>query len=134
MTEVKTKLRIMFDLHGVSEEMPELIKPMMKTFRNQGHVVIICSGSPTSKLIKELFELGYKPEHHYDHVVSVVDYLRNQGVVFTYDEKGDPWTDDETWFRSKGQIAKELEVNLVIDDTERYREYMPEGIKFWLVK
>ena len=126
------RLTIMFDLHGVSERMPELIKPMMKTFRHDGHYVIICSGPDTQKILRELKDLGYQQNHHYDAVISVVDYLRNnRGVVFTYDEKGDPWTDDETWFKSKGWIAADFGVDIVIDDSLQYKENMPENVMFW---
>ena len=128
----KRKLTIMFDLHGVSNKMPELIKPMMKTMRACGHTVIICSGPTMSKIDLELAALGYSIHHHYDFVVSVVDFLADNGVKFRYDEKGNPWTDDDTWFCSKGMIAAKFNVDIVIDDSPEYQLYMPENVAFWL--
>ena len=129
----KKKLTIMFDLHGVANRMPDLIKPMMKTFRACGHKVVICSGPSTNKILDELYLLGYESGKHYDTLVSVVDYLADvKRVKFEYDKKGDPWTDDETWFKSKGHIAKEIKADIVIDDSPQYKGNMPENVAFWL--
>lgn len=130
----KKKLTIMFDLHGVANKMPELIKPMMKTMRACGHTVIICSGPTMSLIDKELEALSYSIHHHYDYIVSVVDFLSEEGVIFSYDAKGDPWTDDATWFASKGLIADRHNVNIVIDDSPQYKDYMSENVAFWLWK
>ena len=129
----KRKLTIMFDLHGVANRMPELVKPMMKTFKACGHKVIICSGPTTNKILDELYHLGYESGKHYDNVVSVVDYLADvKHIKFEYDEKGDPWTDDETWFKSKGWIAKSICADIVIDDSKGYKDNMPVNVAFWL--
>lgn len=128
----KKKLTIMFDLHGVANKMPELIKPMMKTMRACGHTVIICSGPTMSQIDKELESLDYSIHHHYDYIVSVVDFLSEEGIIFSYDKKGDPWTANDTWFASKGLIADRHDVDIVIDDSPQYKEYMSEKVAFWL--
>ena len=134
-TASSRKMNIMFDLHGVSETMPDLIKPMMKTFRHDGHKIIICSGPTMNRIIEELEALRYVLGHHYDQVISVVDYLQDvKGVTFEFDEKGRPWTDDETWFRSKGWIAADYNVDIVIDDTPQYKDNMPSNVMFWLMR
>lgn len=129
----KKKLTIMFDLHGVANKRPDFIKPMMKTFRACGHKVIICSGPTISIILDELNELGYESGHHYDDVISVVDYLAGvRGVKFTYDKRGNPWCEPKVWFQSKGFIAFDNGVDVVIDDSPEYEEHMPKGTAFWL--
>ena len=126
-------LRIMFDLHGVIESFPEIYKPLMKTMRDSGHYVIICSGPRMSKIMNELEVLGYIQDVHYDKVISIEDYLSSQGIIFKYDNRGNPWTDDKIWFCSKGQIAKIFNVNLVIDNSIQYKDCMPDGVQFLLL-
>lgn len=117
---VKRKLKVMFDLHGVIESQPEIFKPLMKTMRLAGHKVYVCSGPHLNRIEDELKALGYLHNHHFDEIISVADYLVEQGTVFSYDEKGNPWTDDKTWWCSKGRICKAFGIDLVIDDHEEY--------------
>jgi hypothetical protein len=136
MTEftVKKKMNIMFDLHGVIGEYPDLFKPFMKSLRILDHKVFVCSGPTLPKIKQELEDLGYRRGWHYDEVISVVDYLVANGTEFEYDEKGDPWTDDETWFKSKGEIAKLNNIHIMIDDSEKYKQFVDKETLFFLVK
>ena len=132
--EIKRKMKVMFDLHGVIGEHPELFKPFMKTLRNSGHEVYICSGPTKVKILQELLDLGYYEDRHFDKVISVVDFLKDQGAHFDYDCYGNPWTDDDTWWRSKGKIAELNEIDLMIDDSEQYHEHILGNTKFLLMK
>jgi hypothetical protein len=44
-----------------------------------------------------------------------------KGVEFTYDEKGTPWCDEETWWDSKARMCKTFEIDYLIDDSLKYK-------------
>ena len=125
-------LVFMFDLHGVLDRMPEVLRPMLGTLKSCGHKVIICSGPALPAIERELASLGYVPGVHHDLVLSVVDHLKEGGAQFRYDERGNPWTDDLLWDRAKGELAAREGVNIVVDDTPRYEAWMPRGVAVWL--
>ena len=128
------KKTIMFDLHGVLESSPDLFMPLMMTMKACGHTVYVCSGPCLERIKRELDDLGYRSNVHYDSILSVEEYLSDHGVKFTYDEKGNPWTDEETWWSSKGRIASKYKVDLVIDDSIQYEFNMPSYTTFLLMK
>lgn len=124
----------MFDLHGVLENAPHVYQPLMQTMRACGHYVIVCSGPTISQIYLELDKLGYKKGEHYDLVISVIDFLQSQGVEFETDEKGNLWTSDEIWWKSKGDIARLHNIDIAIDDSEEYKANMSLGVTFLLMK
>ena len=70
---------------------------------------------------------------HYNAVFSIVDYLMSKGVEMEERKPGHWWASDKDWWGSKGAIAAEEEIDIVIDDSPQYEEYMPEGTTFILV-
>jgi len=131
--DIKTSLNFLFDLHGVLEAYPLLFRPILKSLRCTKHAVYIASGSIPKKLITELKELGYKQGIHYDLAISVPDYLTSLGIPVTYDERG-PWVDDNTWWSSKALICSEYKIDMMIDDSIQYKDFLFTDTKFLLMK
>lgn len=133
--DIKTSLNFLFDYHGVLEKYPLLFRPMLKSLRCTGHKVYIASGSMFDKLSGELKDSGYKRNVHYDLAISVPIYLMLKGgVEITFDEKWEPWTDDETWWKSKSKICEEYKIDIMIDDSEQYFKYLNENVAFFHLK
>ena len=115
-------MKIGVDLHGVIDSNPELFKRMLSTLTLSGKVEIyIVSGPPKVDIIAELEELGFEEELHYEEVYSIVDFLKESGVVMWQNEKGRWWSNDEDWMASKARICDKLSITWMIDDKEMYK-------------
>jgi hypothetical protein len=124
------------DLHGVVDGFPEF-KELLRAMKACGNKIFIISGPPADDVIKALDNLGYEADVHYDLIISVVDHLKANGAKMWQDERGRWWTNDDEWWASKAQICKHWGVDILIDDSERYREYFEKlGVdtKFILIK
>jgi len=120
-------MNIAFDLHGVLEKYPDKFKAILTTLRVD-HRVIILSGSPTEDIYEELEGLRYQQGHHYDDVISVVDWLKDQGVeMFQHDDES-YYCDSKIWWSSKAKICKERFIRMLFDDSIKYKEYITEDM------
>ena len=109
------------DLHGVIDSDVALFKELLdKLHVKDGVSVTIISGPPTKEIIGELNELGLIAGVHYDQVYSVVDRLIHKEVDMWKDEKDTWWASDEDWWSAKASICSEHNIDLMIDDKERY--------------
>ena len=72
--------------------------------------------------------LIYKADICFTEVRSVLDYHRSIGTKIWEDDNG-LWMDNDTWNRTKGEFAKELDLDIHFDDTKRYFEYFPSTCK-----
>ena len=131
--DIKTSLNFLFDLHGVLEAYPLLFRPILKSLRCTKHHVFIASGSLQEKLNKELYALGYKEGIHYDKAIGIPDYLISLGIPVVFDENQRAWTDEKTWWSSKAMVCSEFNIDLMIDDSLQYKEYIFTDTKFMLM-
>ena len=111
--------RIAFDLHGVLDTKPELYGPMIKVLKSAGHEIFILSGPKRIDVLEQLKKLPLYIGPPFE-ILSVVDFLEDNGVEFNWDGNH-PWTDDETWWDSKARICKEKGIDILIDDSIRYK-------------
>jgi len=125
-------MRVGIDLHGVLNDKPEAFKPMLKALKANGDEIYVISGPPMEKIVKELEELGYTSEH-FDHVVSVVDYLKAEGVKMWQDFKNDWWAESDDWWSSKGKICEKYNIGVLFDNSVEYEYFMPYGTSFVLI-
>ena len=117
-------MKIAFDVHGVIDTYPDIIYPMIKLLLKIGNEICIVSGPSKDLIHKDLQKLKFNDGiKNYKHLViySVVDYLKIDGVKTWTDDKGDVWTDDQNWWNSKARICKTFDIDLIIDDSEKYR-------------
>jgi len=112
-----------FDFHGVSQKYPEVFKPLMQLLRSVGAEVWIVSGPPMKQMLTEITQAGYFAGVHFDNIISVVDYLKSQGVNMWKNEN-DSWEADASeWWQSKSKICNLYGIDLLIDDSPKYAEY-----------
>ena len=129
-------MKYAFDFHGVAQKYPAVFKPMMQDLmiagvtNKTGNTVSILSGPPREQIEMELKEAGYVRGVHYNHILSIVDWLNHQKVYkgakfdLTLDENGTWWTDPTTWWSSKSKICEEFGIEMMWDDDERYFKYI----------
>lgn len=113
-------MKIALDIHGVCDSSPEFFKLISKLIINDGGEVHILTGRRVSDgALEEVRELDIG----YTHFFSIADHHEEIGTKMWEDKNGNPWLDDETWDRTKGDYCKENEIDFCMDDTERYGEY-----------
>jgi len=110
-------MRIAFDIHGVLDTYPDELKAMITMLKKIGQDVVIVSGPTIDEIWREIVKLEIWSGIA---IYSVVDFLKEQGVEFTYDEKGTPWCDEETWWDSKARICRNYNIDCLIDDSYKY--------------
>ncbi len=122
----KYKMKIGLDIHGCIDYDPVFFSELSRTLIENGHEVHITTGSfITDELKKELSDYGMK----WTHLWSISDHYKNKpGIEYWYDEKGRLWVDDELWNMAKGDYAKSQNLDLLIDDTERYKQYFSNSV------
>lgn len=124
-------MKLGLDYHGVIDKYPEIFGTLSRLVMASGGQVYIITGhrsTPEFALILE--QLGIE----YTEVLSVVDFSQRHGVEVRYDEKGDPWIDEEIWNSTKADLCKRYNVDLHIDDSEIYGKYFTEKTKYLLLK
>lgn len=119
-------LKIGIDLHGVIDHNPSFFSALTNMLKGRAEIHII-SGGTTTELNRELkaFEI------YYDEIFSIPDYLIFSNVDYTYDSKGNFRVDDYIWDSAKGIYCSKNNINIMIDDTLRYKKYMPENTYFY---
>lgn len=126
-------MKIGIDLHGVADKYPAIVKPCLEAVRSLGVEVYFLSGPPRDEVAKDLGKLGYVVNQHYDHIVSVVDWLHTQDIQMWKDHKNTWWCDEEDWWASKAAICKERGITIVVDDCEKFKPYFGPEVTFILV-
>lgn len=118
-------MNIAFDFHGVIEKYPDIMKPFMQSIR---HImwVIVLSGPPEEQIKKELNDAGYTQGVHYDLIISVVDWIKSQGIEMNLNKNGSWYCDDDIWWASKAKICKEKNISILIDDKLEYKEHIKD--------
>ena len=123
--------RIAFDVHGtLDHDIDGLLMNILNGCLKDKDEVFIISGPPINQIAKELAALEIDTANVT--IISVVDWLKKNGVHMWQDDKGDWWCDDNSWWSSKGKICAEYEIAMIFDDKLRYRRSMPETTQFIL--
>lgn len=113
------------DFHGVIDSDIEYFRLMSeKTISFQKIYVI--SGPPKADLEKELNKHGLYRGIHFNKIFSIVDFLKEKGVKMWADENGRWWADEEDWWSSKAEICEKHNIDIMIDDKERYQRYFKD--------
>jgi copper homeostasis protein CutC len=120
-------MKIALDIHGICDTSPEFFKELSRLFVEAGHELHILTGRRVSDgAMEEIEELGIRHTHFF----SIADYHAEVGTKMWEDKNGNPWLDDETWDRTKGDYCKRNEIDFCIDDTERYGDYFSTPFGF----
>lgn len=122
------------DLHGVLNKNPHIMAPLLAEICRSSIVTVI-SGPPAEEIKKELDLLGYKNGIHYNDIISVVDFIKSKGVEMQQDKRGHWRCDEPTWWSSKAEICDKYSVDILFDDSEKYKPHFVYGnTKFILMK
>lgn len=124
-------MKIAFDFHGVLESYPDKLKSILKTLKID-HTIIVLSGPPLGQIYDELSKAGYYQGYHYDYAISVVDWIKDQGIEMWLNERDSWYCDDEIWWSSKAKICIEHNIGMMFDDNLRYKEYITNNNPLFL--
>jgi len=121
--------KVAFDIHGaLDDDDDQMLRKMLEWSIERGKEVFIISGPPKEQINKELEKLGI--DFSNITIISVVDWLKQADVKMWQDKKGDWWCSEDEWWASKGMICREYGIDLIFDDSYRYKKYMPESTIF----
>jgi len=124
-------MRLGLDYHGVIDKYPELFGTLSRIITASGGQVYIITGHrATPEFALSLEQLGIE----YTEVLSVVDFNQRHGVEVRYDEKGDPWIDEEVWNATKAHLCELYSIDTHVDDSEVYGKYFKGKTKYLLIK
>jgi len=108
------------DIHGVLDADPEFFAEITKTVVDKGCEVHVLTGSKdTPRLHEQLKSLGIS----YTHIFSVSSFHEQAGTKMWYTSPDDPWMEENAWNRAKGDYCKEHQINLMVDDSDRYGKF-----------
>jgi len=124
-------MNVAFDIHGTLDNDEDgMLRGIFDAFREpqwKGVKVFIVSGAPKPEIEVELDKLGI--DYTDITIVSVVDYLKRKGYYMWNTPQG--WfTHPDVWWKSKGMICEEYNIDMIFDDLIQYKEHMPETTKF----
>lgn len=124
-------MKIAFDIHGTLDKDPEILLPMMKALMKTSTIYII-SGPPLTEVLNHLAKLNCEFLKHYDKAFSVVDFIRTSGVEMEQHENGSWYCDEENWWKSKARMCSYYEIDILIDNDIKYKEWLQVNTKFIL--
>jgi hypothetical protein len=119
------------DYHNVIDKYPEIFGTLSRLLMASGSQVYIITGHAATPEFAQILErLGIE----YTEILSIVDYHKRIGTQIRYDEKGDPWIDEELWNSTKADLCKRYKVTMHVDDSEVYGKYFTGETKYLLLK
>lgn len=124
-------MNIAFDFHGVLEKYPDKLKPILVSLRTD-HTIIILSGPSLDQIYDELKKSDYIIGCHYDYALSVVDWLKKKNVKMKLNKNGSWYCNSRIWWKSKSEICKENNIDLLFDDNIKYKKYIKDNNPLFL--
>ncbi len=124
-------MKIAFDLHGVLDTYPHLMKPILsKILSNVIDIEIsILSGAFSEDIIKECEIIGYKKDVHYNSIISILDYGINELKLPHWTDvsprtgKTGTYFNDDLWWAMKAILCDIHDIDVLYDDKEQYIKY-----------
>lgn len=114
-------MKIGFDIHDVIDKHPDKYKEFIRHLGDDGVEIHILTGLSREKAKIILAENNIT----YNYLYSIGDSYHRCGV--DWDDEGNPHMDELEWNTSKGKYCKENNIDIMIDDSEIYGKYMPNG-------
>ncbi len=126
-------MKIAFDFHGVIEAYPEKFQKLLISLKVENEIIIL-SGPPYDQIKEELWKSGYYRHIHFEHIISVVDWIKKQGVDMYQHEDGSWYCSDSIWWSSKARICEQYDIEMLFDDKVEYKEHIINDTLFIHVK
>ena len=113
-------MKLGLDIHGVIDKNPTLFSYLsLNIVKDGGEVHVITGAFITENLKIKLHGFGI----HWTHMFSIAGYHKELGTSMWVSDKGSPCMDDVLWDKTKGEYCAQMNIDLHIDDTERYGFY-----------
>lgn len=121
--------RLGLDFHGVIDKYPELSAATLFA-PGDTEVYVVTGSKSTPEFIARLeqYKIIYKA------ILSITDYHESIGTTIKYDEKGNPWIDEELWNSAKALLCEQNDIDILIDDSEEYGRYFKGKTRYFLLK
>lgn len=130
IVDFEDKKSIGFDIHGVITRYPSFFADMSSILIHRGHQVHIITGAKqTPERCQRLKDLGVV----WTHFFSIVDYIESTGVNIRYDEKNQPWIDEELWNKAKAEYCERVGIHYHVDDSDIYGQHF-KTTEYFLIK
>jgi hypothetical protein len=126
-------VKIGIDFHGVITDYPIELSRFAGTIIAGGGEVHIMTGATKEKFAEELMEVreGFFPHTHF---FSISDYhLERNPELVDVSNPDFPRMDDHLWDATKAIYAKEVGIDMMIDDSPRYGKFF-EDIPYLLMR
>lgn len=120
------------DVHGVIDADPTHFGEVMELLKLSGVRVHILTGPTLEDVEGELDRMNILPGMHYDDIFSIVDALKKTGVEMWKDDKGGWCCEDGVWWMSKGVYCRAHRIDVMVDNSARYADFMPPTTRFIL--
>lgn len=111
--------KVGLDLHGVIDSFPEFFSALSKDLVSTGWEVHIITGPTRTKAQKEIDKFNIE----FTHFFSIEDFHIENKTQVSYDEKGNPWLDENLWNKTKADYCHRNNILLHLDDTSRYQKH-----------
>lgn len=126
----RKKMKYMIDLHGVIDANPKVFKKMTEDLIKSGNMVYVCTGSRFQDAWDKLNKFNFKKNVNFNQILSISEILEERipAAEIEYDVNMNLWVDDMLWWPMKGNLCKEYNINVIIDDSEEYFVYVPKNV------
>lgn len=122
------KFKLGLDIHGVIDHDPEFFSVLSKMLKGHSEIEVhVITGGKFSEEKKNLEHWGIE----YDEFFSISDYHISIGTPLSYNKEGGIYLEDELWDRTKGDYCEYNNISIMIDDTYKYSQYMPDTTHFY---
>ena len=128
----QNNFKLGLDIHGVIDADPAMFSQLAKRVLRSGGEVHIITGAQMTEELKDKLKNEYGME--WTSLFSIADYHKEIGTQITYEDKDNPWMSDELWDETKAEHCRALDIDLHIDDTERYGKYFTTPFLLWKKK
>lgn len=120
-------LKLGLDLHGVIDNDPEYFSKLTNIIKGKVEIHIISGG-----FLAEIKKFCKEHNIYADEYYSIPDYLIFNGADYWYDSKGNFRVDDFVWDTAKGLYCRKNGIDIMVDDTEVYGNFMDKSTFFYL--
>lgn len=114
------RYKIGLDLHGVITQNPLFFAEISKLFLRNSHELHIITGSDFQK---ETEAIIHSYGVRWTKVFSIIKYHKILNTPIRYDEKGNPWIEENIWNKAKAEYCKREKIDFHIDDSEKYGQH-----------
>lgn len=116
-------MKIGIDIHGTADLFPDFFRELCRLFVEAGHEVHIVTGRRRKEIEPEVQAMGLC----YTHFFSMTDWHEHIKTPMTYGPWNNPWMDEETWNRTKGDYARKVGLDMMFENSDDFARHFTTG-------